>query len=226
LKPSFNAGRCATLCGYHLTDPTPSQRAGSKRAASTYYDYNPVTTISTTTGYELLSNAAKGTVTIGLSKSADPTTTNTVNLTQCTVTFKLIAGYAFDLAPPAGSKCPSNAVSVKLGGRSFCNFCPTSQYKKASTGKCTDCPPGTYQDEIGSTSCKTCPAGTSCGSGYYSPSLCQAGSYSAKAGSKACKDCPANTVGNKVAGATSCTPCRKFTVAPKGASACSVPFPK
>jgi hypothetical protein len=175
--------------------------------------------------YEFLSHAAKGTVTVALSKTADPSTTNTVNITQCTATFKIIAGYAFDLAPPAGAKCPPNAVAAKLGGRSFCSFCPKGQYKKAATGKCVDCPAGSYQDMAGGTSCKKCPAGSSCSAGYASISTCQGGSYS-KAGAAACQECPANTYSKKPEGSTSCAPCPKFTVAPKGSSACSVPFPK
>jgi hypothetical protein len=205
-------------------DSTSLHRAGSKRAAAASSNYNPVTKLSNTTSYELLSDAVKGTVTIGMTE--DSTTTNAVNLTQCTVTFKLIAGYAFDMTPPAGSKCPYNAVPVQLGGRAFCNFCLVGQYKKASTGKCTDCPAGSYQDQAGSTSCKKCPAGTSCTVGNVAPNACRAGYYSAKAGSAECKECPANTFSNKVVGATSCTPCPKFTVALKASSVCSVPFSK
>jgi hypothetical protein len=118
--------------------------------------------------YELMSDVAKGTVTIALG-NPDPSTyndyysyTSAVNITQCTATFKIVAGYALDLAPPPGAKCPTNAVSVRLGGRSFCHFCPNGQYKKASTGKCVGCPAGSYQDLVGGTSCKKCPAGRSC----------------------------------------------------------------
>jgi hypothetical protein len=200
--------------------PSSFPRAGDKRAAATYFSYNVGTRTSTSNGYELLSNAAKGTVTLALSKTEDPTHTSAVNLTQCSVTFKLIAGYAFDLTPPAGAVCPPPAVSVTLGGRSFCNFCPAGSYL-ASTGECLYCPAGSYQDQAGSSSCKKCPAGSYCGAGTASFLKCQTGFYS-KAGAAECMACPANTFGNMTA--TACTSCPKFTQAPASSSACSVPF--
>jgi hypothetical protein len=216
-------------CSAAVSDPAQihhkpqTQHAGSKRAAARFY-YQPDASTGIETGYELLSDAAKGTVTVALSNNEDPKTTLVVNVTQCTATFKLVAGYAFDLTPPAGATCANNAVPVELGGRSFCKFCPVGQYKKASAGMCAPCAAGSYQDQVGSTSCKACPPGSKCdGSGNYQPLACSGGFHSPNAGAVACKQCPANTYGNKFKGATSCTPCPRFTVAPKGSSACYVP---
>jgi hypothetical protein len=192
------------------------QPAGTKRAAGVASDG--------TGAYELLSDAATGTVTIALSKSKDPTITTAINVTQCTATFKLIAGYAFDLAPPAGATCPANALSVKLGRRSFCKFCPVGQYKSTSTGKCAPCADGTYQDQAGSTSCKACPPGFSCRHAEYKVP-CELGSYS-KPGAATCNPCPANTYANKLEGATACNKCPMFTIAPAGSASCYVPWDK
>jgi hypothetical protein len=91
--------------------------AGTKRAAGTNYYYNPYSdNIYTNVGYEMLSDATKGTITIYVSNSQDPGYTPITNITtQCSATFQLRAGYAFDLKPPPGvrtqipisaSECP------------------------------------------------------------------------------------------------------------------------
>jgi hypothetical protein len=54
-----------------VTDPPPAP-AGSKRAGATHERYIPDTPDTTYTGYELLSNSAKGTVTIAMSKTSAP----------------------------------------------------------------------------------------------------------------------------------------------------------
>jgi hypothetical protein len=174
--------------------------------------------------HELLTDAAEGTLTVAL-RNSDTIfkTTGTANAnvtTQCSVTFKIKAGYAFDLTPPAAAKCPANAVPVNLNGRVFCKFCPVGAYLKASTGDCATCLGGTYQFNLGSTSCDTCPAGAYCSKGVLN--YCPPGYYS-KAGATKCNECPANTYASVGTAATSCTPCPKFTVAPKASVACSVP---
>jgi hypothetical protein len=79
---------------------------GSKRAAGTYYYYNPYSNFNNNVGYEILSDASKGTLTIFVSKSQDPSYTTLTNITtQCSATFRLLAGHALDLKPPTGEAC-------------------------------------------------------------------------------------------------------------------------
>jgi hypothetical protein len=226
-------GKCHHSCGHARATPRchqlifPAAPPGPKRAVASYYTYSRGAW-SFATGYQLLADAAKGTVTITMLafNPVDPNMIDPTAVTPCTATFKLVAGYAFDLTPPVGARCPSNAIPARFNGRLFCNFCPAGEYKKASTGKCAPCPAGSYQDQAGGTRCKTCPAGAYC-SGSAAFIRCPKGYLRPKAGSaKECVPCPANTYGTEVKGVTSCTPCPKFTVAPKGSTACSVPFPK
>jgi hypothetical protein len=52
--------------------------------------------------YEVLSSATNNTITVAVSNMADLRTSPNPNVTRCTSTFKLIAGYALDLKPPTG----------------------------------------------------------------------------------------------------------------------------
>ena len=55
------------------------------------------------------------------------------------------------------------------------------------------CSPGQYQDQEGSRSCKTCPAGSRCSqSGLTTPGTRCAGGMFAVAGSQQCEACPEN----------------------------------
>ncbi|EDV28435.1 uncharacterized protein TRIADDRAFT_51343 [Trichoplax adhaerens] len=90
------------------------------------------------------------------------------------------------------------------------HYCPTGSYQPSK------CPPGTYQDELGKSSCKDCPAGyfcdssgsavvsfnnSACPSGYYCPSKtqtanqfpCPAGTYNnitGRSSQSGCASCP------------------------------------
>jgi hypothetical protein len=140
----------------------------------------------------------------------------------CSATFKLIAGYAFDLAPPAGATCPSNAVPLVVHGRTFCTFCEAGQYK-SSSGSCEQCPAGTYQALIGATSCTACPAGYVCYAGSSQPGTCPQGTHAPSLGASDCLLCPANTFSTTPTSAT-CTPCPAHTTSKEGSTACSVPW--
>jgi hypothetical protein len=179
-------------------------------------------------GYEFHADAAKRTVTVYVTKQDYPISIATPTLTNCSATFKLTAGYAFNIKPPAGATCPANAITIARGGRKFCQFCKKGTYKKG--GQCKACPTGTYQGLLGGTSCTICPAGTECSysrtGGSSWKTTCFRGTYASKPGSPKCKGCPANTRANKAIGATACLPCPKFTASPPGSSTCIVPFQK
>jgi hypothetical protein len=162
--------------------------------------------------YLLVSDSSKGTITMYLGSRGK----------SCSATFKLLAGYAFDLSPPAGATCSSNAATSTMDGRTFCKLCPAGSYKSAK-GVCEECPTGTFQNRIGATACKVCPAGTSCDyySGHTDAYPCAPGSYNAKRGSSAaCALCPKNTFA--AGGATKCAMCPRFTKSARGSGACGV----
>jgi hypothetical protein len=195
--------------------PTPCSRAASKRAyVDNYFD---------TVGYDVVSDVAKGTVTMRLARMGDMATTPSL-IKGCSATFKLVAGHTFDLAPPAGASCPSNAIPLVAKGRTFCTFCQAGQYK-GSKGSCEQCPAGTYQNLIGSTRCKACQAGYICYAGSVQPSTCQPGSKAPKPGASDCLLCPANTFSTNPRAAT-CTPCPAHTISKPGSTVCGVPWDK
>jgi hypothetical protein len=206
-----------------LTPCAAAACAGSKRALLT--TYIPATSVNV--GYEMASNKAQGTITINLAARPQFITeviSKPELVSGCSATFKLIAGYAFDLTPPAGAKCPSNAIPYSTHGRTFCKFCQMGEYKN-STGACMQCPAGTYQNVYGATSCKKCPAGFKCYSGASTPYPCQPGDSLPKAGASDCKKCPANTYSNYPLPAK-CPKCPPLTTSIEGSSACGVLWDK
>jgi hypothetical protein len=178
------------------------------------------------TWYVLESNKAKGTVTMYLSRNVEwydyrykvTDTAAALLLRACSATFKLLAGYAFDLSPPVGAKCPANAARRTAGGRAFCHFCAAGSYKNAA-GACVRCPVGKYQNLHGATACKNCPAGTYCPSGSTYPQPCDPGTYGAKARAASCSRCPKNTFAIS-AGAKACAKCPPLTKSPPGSVLC------
>ncbi|MBR4892001.1 MAG: hypothetical protein IKZ34_02350 [Alphaproteobacteria bacterium] len=105
-------------------------------------------------------------------------------------------------------------------------ICPKGHYCDAS---CTAhaCNAGTYQNQIGQTSCKSCTAGTyqpdtgqaiciSCDAGTYqnqtgqaSCKSCAAGTYQPNTGQSSCTNCPAGSATK--GSSTTCTPCAAGT---------------
>jgi hypothetical protein len=177
---------------------------------------------SANSGYVLESDKAKGTVTMFLSQYLDYRQVRDPPpmLKACSATFKLVAGRAFDLSPPAGASCPSNAVTRAANGRTFCDFCRAGSYKNAA-GACDFCPGGKYQSLNGATACKPCPAGAWCYSGAPKPEPCSPGSYSAKAGAAECTPCPRNTFAGSE-GAKKCAKCPPLTKSVPGSLVCGV----
>jgi hypothetical protein len=99
--------------------PSP---AASSRVYVTTYDAQ----VQDYQGYDIVSDATTGTVVMRLAKvlNQDKVAATPALDNGCSATFKLIAGYAFDLVPPAGAMCPSNARSgYVVKGRTFCTFC-------------------------------------------------------------------------------------------------------
>jgi hypothetical protein len=189
--------------------------SGTKRA------YIRIAANTPDTAYAFVSDKAKGTITMHLAKlvDLDKVTDNPTLVSGCSVTFKLVAGYAFDQAPPPGARCPPSAVPRTVNGRTFCELCETGSFKN-STGVCSSCPAGQFQNLSGSTSCRACPPGASCFRGTTVPTPCSPGSFSAKPGSVTCTKCPANTFSGM--GAKACTKCPRFTRSPAGSEECGV----
>jgi hypothetical protein len=182
--------------------------------------------------YHLHSNALGNNITVAFVRSHNPSALHkrppqdSPLSGACTATFKRTAGYAFDLAPPDGpTTCPANANPVVVKrGRTFCAFCAPGNYMSNTTHTCDRCPPGTYQDTVGATACKPCPAGFYCPQAECKEPLpCEGGHHTTEVGSTQCSACPANTYAPP--GSTSCTPCPKFSESAEGSRACRMPFP-
>ena len=80
------------------------------------------------------------------------------------------------------------------------------------------CFPGTYTANTGLSTCKICPAGSSCKEyGTYVPKICEAGTYRSKADSITCKPCPPGTFLPHRGGTdiTECLPCPSGVVCEK-----------
>lgn len=198
--------------------------SGTKSAYVSAYDYGTDTAVA----YGLVSNASQGTVTMYLAQYiSNSDYVREVPLKaagDCSITLKLLNGYAFDLIPRAGAACdPHDAVST-YKGRKFCQACIAGQFRNSSA-QCQDCPAGYYNDNQGFGTCKPCPAGYTCYSRSGSPSTCSLGFYTSKPKQTNCAMCPVNTFGVDVP-TTKCTMCPKGTIAPEGASACGVPWDK
>jgi hypothetical protein len=184
----------------------------------------------------MVSDAGMGTVTVYLAARTDDTLGGVTQIPakakeDCSVTFKLVNGYAFDLKPSKAAKCDPRDVVSAYGERKFCQSCPNGLVKSSKAGGCVACPKGYYYEEATATVdsvCKPCRAGYYCEDGI-SEVPCQLGSYSSRPKQPACKQCPANTYnvgdGYKTLN-TKCFACPKGTVAPVGASVCGVAFEK
>ena len=83
--------------------------------------------------------------------------------------------------------------------KQVCEPCPTGRFGRGSGIQllCFLCPPGKYQDQVGSTLCLTCGAGF----------------FSAYPGSTVCSPCPAGTV-NTLHGSSACNACQPGTYSP------------
>eukprot|EP00948_MAST-09A_sp_MAST-9A-sp1_P001695 g1695.t1 len=100
--------------------------------------------------------------------------------------------------------CPAGRSSQQIGLNSSdaCTPVPAGKYANAA-GNATECQPGQYQDNVGKTFCKLCPAGrynnkkgqTSC------DLKCPIGTYSGE-GSIRCQNCPGGTKGTKTGAAS------------------------
>ena len=109
-----------------------------------------------------------------------------------------------------------------------CTICPVGSYSLGEVDTCTDCDPGTYQDETGQTLCDPCPVGTSenetgsalcddCACGHVQPSTgqtecdpCAVGSYQDSTGQTSCTPCAVGT-SQDATGQCSCDPCAAGT---------------
>ncbi len=81
-------------------------------------------------------------------------------------------------------------------------LCSVGHYCPGDNGE-LECPPGTYQDEEGKTTCKPCPKGSYQNlPGQKSCKLCTSGTYQNEEGQTTCKNCPSGTISGN--GATSC----------------------
>jgi len=96
--------------------------------------------------------------------------------------------------PETGYTCVCSAGYGRPGDSQTCEPCPTGQYRDTSmitsTPFCRVCGPGTFQDEIGATKCKQCPAGQQPNSGQ-----------------SACEPCEENHVVDESSPSRTCVPC-------------------
>ena len=100
--------------------------------------------------------------------------------------------------------------------------CPAGQFASATNSSCLPCPTGTYQDSLGSASCKQCAAGTvpASASGASACVACPAGSISA-AGASLCSNCTAGYY-TALPGSIACLSCGVGTFsAGSGVTACA-----
>ena len=111
-------------------------------------------------------------------------------------THKCLAGYYC----PDGIDSPSNYPNLR---------CPNGTMCPVGSARPVPCPAGSYQDEIGRSTCKTCPEGYLCDIGTVSPHIvCPVGRY-CPAGSALGIFCANGTYGitTGLRNQQSCTPC-------------------
>ena len=96
------------------------------------------------------------------------------------------------------SSCPLGTYQTGIGMQfqSNCESCAQGTYSTAigASGPCPPCPPGRYQNDVGSTDCWLCPAGTfQTGTGIQSQSNCTScyGGMYAGEGAPSCTSCVA-----------------------------------
>eukprot|EP00443_Scrippsiella_acuminata_P009042 CAMPEP_0115218388 /NCGR_PEP_ID=MMETSP0270-20121206/26368_1 /TAXON_ID=71861 /ORGANISM="Scrippsiella trochoidea, Strain CCMP3099" /LENGTH=280 /DNA_ID=CAMNT_0002632335 /DNA_START=36 /DNA_END=878 /DNA_ORIENTATION=- len=113
-----------------------------------------------------------------------------------------------------------------------CILCGEGTYSAEGAANCTQCPAGTWNDQVGSSSqseCMQCPTGTwstVAGAGSASTCIaCDAGKYQAAVGQAnktTCLACPSGTFG-AVQGASACSACPSGTWSEDfGSSACKI----
>ena len=93
----------------------------------------------------------------------------------------------------------ADTVNMTRANNNFqCLQCPKGWYSadQSSATQCTECQPGSYQDEEGQTLCKPCASGHYCPRGASAELPCLSGSYSSQPGlthTSNCTTCPAGS---------------------------------
>lgn len=105
-------------------------------------------------------------------------------------------------------KCSAGSSSgVSAVGAEFCLGCSVGSFKNLSSGVCTRCSPGYYQDIEGETGCPACPTGRfTAQAGSTVCQLAPPGTYIDKSASQAATSCPVGS-SSVEAGSSTCTPC-------------------
>jgi hypothetical protein len=171
--------------------------------------------------YEAVADKATRTLTIYFAPNSEADPTINPATAKCSATFTLAAGYAFDMEPVPGAKCPTGSAPVVTGSGTLCKVCETGSAFK--NGKCRVCPAAQYTDRDGATKCLPCPAGTINGyEGAFKCAACPPGSVPTP-DKKACAPCKANTYAP--AGTARCKACPAGTFSVSGAGRCAYPFP-
>ena len=85
-------------------------------------------------------------------------------------------------------QCPIGRWCV--GGRSKPKMCGVGSFAsiQGAVG-CSDCEPGSFQEERGATRCKVCPIASYCSGGSSTPRECGLGSFASIQGAAGCSDC-------------------------------------
>ena len=110
---------------------------------------------------------------------------------------------------------------------SVCTDCPAGSYTAStnSATSCTQCAPGTFQPNTGSTSCSACPDGRYQSQwGFTSCVFCPAGQYQPSSSATACLTCPAGQY-QLMSGQIACVATVAPTVSPTRITMAPTPAP-
>ena len=121
---------------------------------------------------------------------------------------------------PVSYKCPKGYVCTNNAKDPIACETGTYQDEEGST-TCKTCPSGTYSSTTGSTTCTKCPPGSSCSQGSIEPTKCEVGKYQDEEGSNTCKICPSGTY-SSILGSTSCIACDPGYESEQGSSTCTL----
>jgi len=140
-------------------------------------------------------------------------------------------GYGYRVSAPPGSGFPPGCVYNSGDNKYYFNddtnstdSCNSAIACICKTKPCIDCPSGSYQDEAGSTSCKSCAAGKhGLGEGKTSEieacTKCEPGKYQSEEGQATCNPCKVNTY-SPDGRVDICPNCPSGKVSPKGSTTC------
>ena len=109
-------------------------------------------------------------------------------------------------------KCQPGTIARFTKGTT-CEDCPSGRYDVTGVDFCTECPPGKFQKDIGSSLCFDCRRGFwQPHEGQKSCEPCKSGYYQDRAGSLRCKACQVGTTTKGKSGSQECVDCAEGRV--------------